>query len=134
VCVVVGVVNLLVLDDEALRYIDQGHEVAELVIDGPIPEGQTAIPYVGQAFRPDAWLSYYTGLRPIPLRDADEIVDLSRRRPDDQVVILGWCEETDASYDLCRSLVQQQDLVVDGRTQPQPHLERAADLARRASS
>jgi hypothetical protein len=133
-CVVIGVVNLAVLDDEARRYIDQGYEIAELVIDQPRPADQEEIAYVGQSFRPDAWLSYYTGLHPVPLRTTEDVVALGREHPDHQVVVLGWCDEGDSGYELCRELVERhQDLVVDGSLVRYPRLERAGDLASRAS-
>lgn len=101
VCVVIGVVNLFVLRSEALDFIDEGHEVAELVIRTPLDDAQTSIAYVGQAYRPDAWLAYYTGRRPVPLRSPQEARELGETRPADQVLILGWCDDTDPSFDFC---------------------------------
>ena len=98
VCLAMGVVNLVVLDHEALRYIDDGRQVAELVVDTDYPGSQSTAPYIGQAYRPDAWLKYYTGRTPLQLTSFDDVRD-------DVIVELGWCEPTDSAYGFCREVL-----------------------------
>jgi 4-amino-4-deoxy-L-arabinose transferase-like glycosyltransferase len=121
-CALIGVVNLGVLRDDALRYIDEGHEVAQLVEATEYPSGQQGAPYVGQAYRPDAWLGYYTRRHPFQLGSAGDVAGLD---PDDEVVVLGWCEPTDAAVAFCRELVGQAG---EGDNPPRPRVETAEQL------
>jgi hypothetical protein len=98
-------VNLVVLDHEALRYIDDGREVAELVVAHPLPADQNRAFYIGQAFRPDAWLSYYTGVPPTQITSADDLAQIVADNPDTQVVVLGWCDDSDPAASFCRDVV-----------------------------
>jgi hypothetical protein len=95
---VLAVVNLAVLDDEALRYIDGGHEVAELVVATDYPAEQATAPYIGPPYRPDAWLGYYTGRTPVQVTSFDQV-------PDGVIVELGWCDATDPAVDFCEDVL-----------------------------
>jgi hypothetical protein len=129
-CTVLGFLNLVVFDDEALRYIDDGHEVAELVVARPIPDEQGGIPYVGQAFRPNAWLEYYTGLPAAQLESQEQLDTVAASEPEYVVVVLGWCEPSDASADFCRSVVGPDQRPADGGyVAPRPLVGTVADLA-----
>ena len=130
-CLAIGIVNLTVLDDEALRYIDDGREVAELVVEAERPAGQTTAPYVGPAYRPDAWLRYYTGLAPRQLATTDDLRALAAEEPDTVVVVLGWCQRPDAGLALCREVVGP-DAATDGDyVAPDPEVVTARELAGR---
>jgi 4-amino-4-deoxy-L-arabinose transferase-like glycosyltransferase len=122
-CVAIGAVNLLVLQDDALRYIDEGHEVAEAVIATPLPSDQSVVPYVGPAYRPDAWIRYYTGLPAQQIGSTAMLDDLARTRPDDITVVLGWCDESDPSAELCREVVGPTD------GSPRPRVAPAREIA-----
>jgi hypothetical protein len=126
-CLAMAVVNLVVLDDDALRYIEDGREVAELVVANPLPAGQADAYYVGQAYRPDAWLSYYTGRPPLQLASSDELDALAAQSPDTVVVVLGWCEPTDPAAAFCREVVGTGP-PNGGYTEPQPRVETAEKL------
>ncbi len=127
-CLAMGVVNLVVLDDEALRYINDGREVAELVVAHPLPANQTHAYYVGQAYRPDAWLSYYTGRPPLQLASSDELDALAAQSPDTVVVVLGWCEPSDPAAEFCREVVGPGP-PDGGYEKPHPRVETAEQLA-----
>jgi hypothetical protein len=101
-CVVMGGMNLLVLDNEALRYVDDGREVAELVVASPYPADQEIAPYVGPPYRPDAWLAYYTGLPARQITSPDALDGLA---DDDVVVVLGWCDRNDPALAFCERTV-----------------------------
>ena len=69
IAVVVGVVVVvaafgIIRPDQAEGYIDDGHRAAELVDAADLPAEQTVLSYVGQPFRPDAWITYNTSLTP----------------------------------------------------------------------
>jgi len=121
--VAIGVVNLVVLRDDALRYIDEGHQVAEEVVDGTLPDDQLVVPYVGQVYRPDAWIRYYTGRPPQQLTSTAMLDELARDRPDDLTVVLGWCDEADPSVAFCREVVGP----TDGA--PRPRVGPALEIA-----
>jgi hypothetical protein len=122
-CIAIGVVNLVVLQDDARRYIDEGHEVAEAVIATPFPTDQSVVPYVGPAYRPDAWIRYYTGLPAEQVASTAMLDELARNRPDDITVVLGWCDESDPTVELCRELVGPTD------GSPRPRVEAAREIA-----
>ena len=122
-----GVINLVVLDDEALRYIDDGREVAEQLVSNPLAADQAHAYYVGQAYRPDAWLSYYTGRPPLQLASADELDALATQSPDTVVVVLGWCEPTDPAIAFCREVVGPGP-ADGGYEKPHPRVETAGEL------
>lgn len=126
-CIVLGLVNLAVLDDEARRYIDDGHEVAELVLATDYPDEQDRAHYVGPVYRPDAWLAYYTGLLPVPLTSSNDVDTLAATAPANVVVVLGWCDESDAAYELCREVVG----VDPPSSKPRPMVLTAGELAER---
>ncbi len=81
-CLAIGVINLAVLNDDALRYIDDGREVAELVVARRYPAEQTTAPYVGQAYRPDAWLRYYTDRTPVQVTSDEDLAHRASEHPD----------------------------------------------------
>lgn len=115
-CAAIGIVNLAVLQDDALRYIDEGHEVAELVKDSDYPTNQNVAYYVGPPYRPDAWLGYYTRRAPA------QATDLVTLDPDDITVVIGWCDETDPAYAFCR------EVVGDTGDTPRPRVAPAGQL------
>jgi hypothetical protein len=121
-CALIGIVNLVVVRDDALRYIDEGHDVAERVIQSPRPDDQTVVPYVGQAYRPDAWIRYYTRLAARPIGYREMLDELARDRPDDLTVVLGWCDGAEPSL-VCHEVV--------GSTEgpPRPRVAPAREIA-----
>ena len=124
-CVLIGVLNMAVLDDEALRYIDEGHEVAEQLLDQTVPADQQGVPYIGQAYRPDAWIGYYTGLPAVALANREQLDAVARRNPDEVTVVLGWCEAADPAVALCEEIVGP-----DGsHGPPRPRVAPAAEIA-----
>src|SRR6185295_7433651 len=67
--------------DQAQGYIDDGHRAAALVDDAAFPAGQTDLGYVGQPFRPDAWITYNTDLAPFPILSVDQLRALDTDDP-----------------------------------------------------
>jgi hypothetical protein len=129
-CLALGLLNLLAFDDEALRYIDDGREVAEQLVAEPLAPAQPDVPYVGQAFRPDAWLRYYTERPPVQLTTSAQLDELAVERPDDLVVVLGWCEASDPAVEFCRAVVGSDASTADEYVAPRPWVGAAATLAR----
>jgi 4-amino-4-deoxy-L-arabinose transferase-like glycosyltransferase len=119
VCALIAIINLAVLDDDARRYVDDGHEVAELVVDQSFPDDQRVVPYLGQPYRPDAWLAYYTDRSPRVLSSSDQLDAMVAERPDDIVVVLGWCDD-DPGAALCRSVVGPDPSTADHYQPPRP--------------
>jgi hypothetical protein len=109
VAVAVVVVGVAAFDtlrpNQAAGYIDDGRRAAELVARTTFPPDQVALNYVGQPYRPDAWIDYNTGRSPVALTSADELRALADARPDDLVLVLGSCDPTDPSFSFCASLL-----------------------------
>ena len=91
----------LLRTDKAADLIDRGHRAADLVADARFPADQTALPYVGEPYFPDAWIMYATKFVPAPLGSQAQLEDFAARHPDDLVLLLGSCAENDPSYRFC---------------------------------
>jgi len=113
--------------DQAQGYIDDGHRAAALVDDAAFPAGQTDLGYVGQPFRPDAWITYNTDLAPFPIVSVDQLRALATDDPDHLVLILGSCDEGDPSYELCTDVTRAAAAQSDGDV-TRPRLVPAGDL------
>ena len=69
------------------------------------PPDQVALAYVGQPYRPDAWIEYNTGRPPVAVTSADQLRTLAAEHPNDLVLLLGSCDQTDPSFDFCASVL-----------------------------
>ncbi|MGZ4682056.1 MAG: ArnT family glycosyltransferase [Acidimicrobiales bacterium] len=96
----------IIRPDQAEGYIDDGHAAAELVDAADFPADQTTLPYVGQPYRPDAWITYNTSMQPLPITSAEQLQQLAAEHPDTLVLLLGDCDQGDASYELCSDLTR----------------------------
>ncbi len=65
------------------------------------PASQHDLAYVGEPYRPDAWVVYATRFFPQPLTSAAQLDQLARSRPDDLVLVLGACPSDEPSYHFC---------------------------------
>ena len=63
----------LVRPNRAASYIADGQRSADLVADTTFPAGQTSLPYIGQPYRPDAWITYNTGRTPVAVTTDDQL-------------------------------------------------------------
>jgi hypothetical protein len=99
----VSVFNLARPSDAA-RYITEGRRAADLVADASFPAGQGSLPYVGQPYRPDAWITYNTGRTPVAVTSADQLRALAADQPEALVLMLGSCDAGDPSFDFCESV------------------------------
>jgi hypothetical protein len=100
--------------DRAQQYIDEGHRAARLVDDATFPADQVDLGYVGQPYRPDAWITYNTDLAPFPITSADQVRALAVEDPDHLVLILGACDEGDPSYEICTDITRAAAAESDG--------------------
>jgi hypothetical protein len=100
--------------DSARDYIDEGHRAARLVDQTPFPTGQTELAYVGQPYRPDAWITYNTDLRPVPILSADQLATLAADQPEHLVLVLGACDDGAANAELCTDLTRAAAAEADG--------------------
>ena len=114
--------------DQAQRYIVEGHRAAELVDATTFPTGQTGLATVGQPYRADAWITYNTDLRPSTLVSVDQLQQMATDRPDDLVLILGNCDDSDPSYEFCTDVTRAAAAEADGDVH-RPRLVPAGHLA-----
>ena len=124
---VIGAVDLG-MGTQARVLISDGLRPAELLLSQPLPRGD-AIYYIGQPFRPDSWILYYTGRHGQDLGTEDEIGRLARDQPDTPVLVLGSCEgpESDPAYRICKRMTGDVP-TADGRRAPR--IVSASALAR----
>jgi hypothetical protein len=87
--------------DKARDDISRGERAADLVATDRFPTSQRVLTYVGEPYRPDAWVVYATRFEPLPLTSAAQLDRLARSRPDDLVLILGVCPSDEVSYHFC---------------------------------
>jgi hypothetical protein len=104
-CLFMGVFNLVFAPHEARDLIDRGHTVVDELATAHVVPGRTAIRYVGQPYRPDAYVEYYTGRTPSVLTSVDELRHLAGQRPDDLVLVLGSCADTGSAHAFCKRAV-----------------------------
>jgi MFS family permease len=95
----------LVPPNRAADYIADGQRAADLVADTSFPADQSSLPYIGQPYRPDAWIAYNTGRSPVAVTTLDQLRALAADHPDELVLVLGSCDPGDASFDFCASVV-----------------------------
>jgi hypothetical protein len=100
IVIAVGSFNLL-RTNKAAAEIDTGHRAANLVADTRFPAGQHDLTYVGEPYRPDAWITYATPFEPTPLTSASQLDELARTRPDDLVLVLGNCPDGSRPSSFC---------------------------------
>jgi hypothetical protein len=103
--VVVGLAVLLGVIDvgrgsEAEQLITDGEHPVELLQHQTLPPGD-AVYYVGQAFRPDSWIVYYTGRHGQSIASTDDLARLARDQPDTPVLILGICDDGGPARAFC---------------------------------
>jgi len=111
VSVVVAAVCLfnVVRPNQAAGYITDGQRAADLVGAATFPSDQTSVPYIGQPYRPDAWIAYNTHRTPVAVTSEDQLRALAATSPDVLVLVLGSCDATDPSYAFCASIVTPGD-------------------------
>jgi len=102
-CVLIGGFDLL-RPSKAEHWIDDGHHIVEQVRSTELPPAQTEVWYVGEPYRPDSWIAYYTGLPATPVTSADQLASLTATHPDQVVVVLGSCANTAEGEAFCRSV------------------------------
>ncbi len=125
-CVGIAVVNIGFLPHDARTLIDDGHKVVEEFIAADYPAGQTTAWYVGEPFRPEAWIGYYSGLTPQVIASPAELAALARDHPEDLVIVLGDCVGDEAQEPLCAAIARS--------GQVRPGLTTARELAARATA
>ena len=112
------------------------NKIADLIADGyepvalldPWAIGSGDLRYVGQEYRPDAWIDYYLPARsPRAITGDADLVDLARRAPDEQILVLGSCEPNDPSYAFCDRASTA--VTPPGATAGGPQIVRARELA-----
>lgn len=99
--VALALANGLIAPHQAADGIARGHRTAEALLADPLPADSTAVRYVGQQFRPDSWIAYYTGRKAKPLLHPDELAELASARPREPILVLGWCADDDPGQQLC---------------------------------
>lgn len=118
----------LIRPNQALGYIEDGERAADLVAHASFPPDQEDLPYIGQPYRPDAWITYNTGRSAVPLTSPDELRALAADHPDDLVLVLGQCDTSDPSFAFCASLTAPEIPHLADASSP-PRLVTAAELA-----
>lgn len=108
-CAVLAAYNLG-RETNAEMWIVDGHVVAERLIAQQARERGAgghvdAVWYLGEEFRPDAWVTYYAGVTPTMVRGEADLRQLAARDPEALVVVLGSCDEQVPEYALCRRLL-----------------------------
>lgn len=131
--VLVGLAILMAVIDvsrgsDALTLIADGTAPADRLRAQSLPPGD-AVYYIGQPFRPDSWIIYYTGRHGQLLRSEDEVARLARDQPDTPVFVIGLCEgdAADPAHHLCTRVTGSPDPDSSGRPERAPS---AAELAR----
>lgn len=118
-CVLMGVYNVLLAPNEAVDAIRAGHRPAEELLASNVPES-ARVYYVGEPYRPDAWVGYYTGGTPVLLTSVQQLDQVATGDPHAPVVVLAAC--TDGSGELCAAALDAWD------GEPPPQLTTAAEL------
>jgi 4-amino-4-deoxy-L-arabinose transferase-like glycosyltransferase len=93
--------NGLIAPRQAADAIARGHRAVDALLTSPLPGDSMVVRYVGQEFRPNAWIAYYTGRKAEPIRHASELAALAATRPEEPVLVLGWCAAGDPGEELC---------------------------------
>jgi len=111
VAVLVAAVCLfnVVRPNQAAGYIADGQRAADLVGSATFPADQTSIPYIGQPYRPDAWIAYNTRRTPVPVTSEDQLRAVAAANPNVLVLVLGSCDATDPSFAFCAAIVAPGD-------------------------
>ncbi|MBI2704063.1 MAG: glycosyltransferase family 39 protein [Actinobacteria bacterium] len=112
---------------DAEMLIAEGRQPAELLQRTPLPPGD-AVYYIGEEYRPDSWILYYTGRHGQFLRTSSDIAALARDQPNAPILILGLCGDGQPSATLCQAAtVPTPGSDADRRPE---RMVTAADLAR----
>lgn len=102
VAVVMGVIDVG-RGTDAQTLIAEGERPVQQLQASTLPPGD-AVYYVGQRFRPDSWIVYYTGRHGQFITSNDDVARLARDQPDTPVFVIGVCDESDSSYRFCKTV------------------------------
>jgi hypothetical protein len=100
-CLAIGAYNLL-KGNSAEPLIADGYAAVELARSMPDTGGPLI--YVGEEYRADPYVTYYTGRKAQFLTSADDLATLAATRPDEPVLVLGVCNDTNPSYPFCATV------------------------------
>ncbi|MCX7620572.1 MAG: hypothetical protein N2037_06985 [Acidimicrobiales bacterium] len=104
-CVSIGSYNLL-KGNNAEPLITDGYAAVQAVRS--MPDTGRPLMYVGEEYRADPYVVYYTGRSARFVASPEDLAELATTHPDEPVLVLGVCNETNPSYAFCVTATGEQ--------------------------
>ncbi len=97
-CLAIGGYNLL-KGNSAEPLITDGYAAVDAVRS--MPDTGRPLTYVGEEYRADPYVTYYTGRSARFLTSADDLAALAGEHPEEPVLLLGVCNDANPSHAFC---------------------------------